>query len=115
MLYECLSAFTAIIVFLAWIKPAIFRVLIDKDSSEPSLGRQGQFTAMVTSTWIAVTLTIGEGAGQILTEWFMGLYMLAWAGAGFSSIWLKLKGAPQPGTTIEKQATTTTETTKVAA
>lgn len=86
-LYETLSAITAILVVIVWLRPRTFRFLVDKESQEPSLGRQGQYIALLVSTWALVYETI-DGK---LTEWFFTTYMLAWAGAQFGSLWLKIK------------------------
>lgn len=88
-LYAMVSGLTAMLVVLAWIKPQTFSFLRDKDSHFPSLGRQGQYTALLASTWVLVTLTLQDGK---LPEWYGMGYMLAWAGAQFSSVWLKIKG-----------------------
>lgn len=91
LLYEVVSAIAAAIVFIAWIHPATFKALLDKDSSFPSLGRQGQFTAMIVSTWAMVT-TVLNG---VMSEWLFAGYMFAWAGAQFSSAYLKIKASAQ--------------------
>ena len=88
LLFESVSAITAMIVFVVWLRPKTFDFLKDKDTMYPSLGRQGQFTAMIVSTWIIVVAAI-KGA---VNEWLFTGYMFAWAGAQFGSVWLKLKG-----------------------
>lgn len=93
VLYQTVSAIVAALVLLVWVRPQTFVFLLDKDSDFPSLGRQGQFTAMVVSTWVLVTVTLKGG----LAEWLFVGYMFAWAGAQFGSLWLKVKGqAPAP-------------------
>jgi hypothetical protein len=87
-LHEAVSAAVAVLVLLVWVRPHTFKFLLDKGSTYPSLGRQGQYTAMVVSTWALVTVTLKGG----LAEWLFVGYMFAWAGAQFGSIWLKLKG-----------------------
>ena len=107
-LFQAVSALVAALVFVVWVKPDIFMVLRDKDSSYPSLGRQGQFTALIVSTWVVVAITLKGG----IQEWLFIGYMIAWAGAGFGSIWLKLKGQSVGAVTETKAtATITTATT----
>lgn len=96
-LYEVISAFVALLVFFVWIRPQVFPFLLDKGTTFPSLGRQSQYTAMITSTWVLVTATLMK-KGDV-PEWMFIGYMLAWAGAQFGSLWLKTKGgqaAPTP-------------------
>lgn len=88
LLYQTVSALVAALVLVVWVRPQTFVFLLDKDSNFPSLGRQGQFTAMVVSTWVLITVTIKGG----LAEWLFVGYMFAWAGAQFGSLWLKVKG-----------------------
>lgn len=92
ILYQVVSAFASVLVFIALVRPQTFRFLMDKGNAEPSLGRQGQFTALVVSTWAFVQLTLADK----LTEWFFAGYMMAWGLAQFGSIWLKMKGQAQP-------------------
>jgi len=92
VLYQAVSALVAILVLVVWVRPQMFRFLLDKDNSFPSLGRQGQYTAMVVSTWVLVTVTLKGG----LAEWLFVGYMFAWAGAQFGSLWLKVKGQAAP-------------------
>jgi len=87
-LFDFLTAMFALLILFALIKPAMFRFLLDKDSVEPSLGRQGQYVALVVSTWGFMWLVIHDK----MTEFFFTSYMLAWAGAQFGSIFLKMKG-----------------------
>jgi len=94
-LFQVISGIAAAIVFIVWLRPQLFRFLLDKGNAEPSLSRQGQYTALVVSTWAFVSLTLADK----LTEWFFIGYMAGWVGAQFGSIWLKLKGqAEQPKT-----------------
>lgn len=88
LLFQAVSGLAALICLFAWLKPARFRYLLDKDSPEPSLGRVGQFTALITSTWAFVALVLSDK----LNEWFFTAYMLSWAGAQFGSLWLKQRG-----------------------
>ena len=88
LLFQIVSAFVATLVFIVWLRPQTFEALLDKDRSVPSLGRQGQFTAMIVSTWVLVVLTIRDD----VSEWFFSMYMFAWAGSQFGSLWLKMKG-----------------------
>jgi len=87
-IFNVMTVAFAILILLALIKPGLFRFLLDKDSVEPSLGRQGQYVALVVSTWALMWLVIHDK----LTEFFFTSYMLAWAGAQFGSIFLKMKG-----------------------
>jgi hypothetical protein len=93
------------LVFLVWLKPTLFKVLLDKENNDyPSLGRQGQFTAMIVSTWLIVS----ESLQGTISEWMFGGYMLAFAGAQFGSAYLKIKGqTPGTATTTESSKTTT--------
>jgi len=88
LLSEVCSAMVAILVFITWVRPATFKFLLDKDSQFPSLGRQGQFTALMSSTWVFVLLAVNDN----LTEWFFIGFMVTWAGAQATSAWLKIKG-----------------------
>ena len=90
-LYHTVSALTAVLVMICWIRPQTFPFLRDKQSQYPSLGRQGQYSALLISSWGFVTMILYKG----MSEWYAGLYMLAWAGAQFGSVWLKLKGSTQ--------------------
>lgn len=87
-LYQVVSGIAACIVLVVWLRPQTFRFLMDKGNAEPSLGRQGQYTALIVSTWAFVQLTLTDK----LTEWFFAGYMLAWGAAQFGSLWLKMKG-----------------------
>jgi hypothetical protein len=87
-LFNVLSGLFAVLVLFALIRPSTFRFLLDKDSVEPSLGRQGQYVALIVSTWGFMWLIIHDK----MTEFFFTSYMLAWAGAQFGSIFLKIKG-----------------------
>jgi len=87
-LYLTCSGIIAMITVVAILRPTAFRFLLDKDTSEPSLGRVGQFVALLVSTWGFVALTV-EGK---LTEWYVTAYMLVWAGAQAASLALKIKG-----------------------
>lgn len=108
MMLTVVSGLCALLVFVALVRPTTFAVLINKGANMPSLGKQGQFTALVTSTWVLVYITTADK----LTEWYAGLYMLAWAGAQFGSIWLQVKG--QAGTTTTTSTSDRTTTTKEA-
>lgn len=92
LLFQVVSAVAACFVFCAWLRPKWFRYLLDKGTTEPSVNRVGQFTALVTSTWAFVAIVL---RGQ-LSEWFFTAYMLAWAAAQFGSVWLKSKGMKPP-------------------
>lgn len=88
IVFNTISAMFAILILLALIKPGMFPFLRDKGTDFPSLGRQGQYVAMITSTWIIMWVTM-KGA---LQEWLFIGYMFAWGGAHFASLWLKVKG-----------------------
>lgn len=88
LLFQVISAMTACLMFIVLLRPKSFRFLLDKGNQEPSLGRQGQFVALLVSTWAFVALTL-DGK---LTEWFFVWYMFAWGAAQFGSLWLKMKG-----------------------
>ena len=88
LLFEVCSAIVAILIFVTWTRPETFRFLIDKESGFASLGRQGQFTALMSSTWVFVLLAVNDN----LTEWFFIGFMVTWAGAQATSAWLKIKG-----------------------
>jgi hypothetical protein len=102
-LYQGVSAIVALIIFICWLRPQTFSFLIDKGSMYPSLGRQGQYTALIVSTWGFVTLTL---TGD-MSEYYAGLYMLAWAGAQFGSVWLKLKGGQSTSSTSSTTSSVT--------
>jgi len=108
MLYQVVTALVAMLVMVVWIRPQIFRFLLDKGNAEPSLGRLGQFTAMIVSTWVLVTVTLAKKGD--LQEWLFIGYMLSWAGAQFGSLWLKMKGG-QSGTTTTTTTTDSSSTT----
>ena len=106
LLYQIVSALTAMLVIVAWVRPETFRFLMDKESGFHSLGRQGQYTAMLTSTWVLVSVTLlKEGDIQ---EWLFIGFMLAWAGAQFGSLWLKTR--PQQGTVTNTSSVTSSST-----
>jgi len=109
MLYQVVTALVAALLIVVWVRPQTFKFLLDKGSFYPSLGRQGQFTAMIISTWVLVTVTLAKKGD--LQEWLFIGYMLSWAGAQFGSLWLKMKGG-QSGTTT---TTTTTDSSTVSA
>ena len=88
LLFQVSSGLVALLVALVWIKPTLFRVLVDQPSGQPSLWRQGQFTSMMTCTWALVALVLGDK----LTEWFLGLFLFTFAGAQLASIGMKIGG-----------------------
>jgi hypothetical protein len=104
LLFRIISAITAILVLITWIRPETFRFLLDRGEQYPSQGRQAQHTALMASTWVLVALTINAGDG--VPEFLFTGYMVAWAGAAFGSIWLKLKGQreQQDGTVTTKSS-----------
>jgi len=110
LLYEVVTALVAALVMVVWVRPQTFKFLLDKGSLFPSLGRQGQYTAMIVSTWVLVTVTLVK-RGDV-QEWLFIGYMLSWAGAQFGSLWLKMKGG-QAGTTTTNTSTTESSTQAV--
>ena len=103
LLFKAVSAMCAIILVIALLKPQQLPFLLDKDTEIPSLGRIGQFVALIVSTWSMIELVLDDK----LTEWFFGGYMVTWAGAQAASLALKIKGQPGSGTTTETTSTTT--------
>ena len=96
-LVDVCSVVVFIIVVVSWLRPMSFRYLLDKGNAEPSLSRIGQFTALLFSTWAGVVTILNDK----MTEWFWGMYMAAWVGAQFGSIYMKVKNSSsaQPPTT----------------
>lgn len=88
VVYHVASISVGMLIMFCWIWPQKLRFLLDKGTEYPSLGRQGQYTALLISTWGFATLTIN---GNMTEFYFIG-YMLAWSGAQFASVYLKLKG-----------------------
>ena len=109
LLFQVVTAMVAALVMVGWIRPQSFKFLLDKGSDYPSLGRQGQYTAMVVSTWVLVTVTLVK-KGDV-PEWLFVSYMLAWGGVAFGSLWLKIKGG-QSGTTTTTSTSTTDSSTQ---
>ena len=80
-----LASFVLVAVWLSW-RTTVRRdmrfdfedLLLDSKTSRASLFKLGQFICLALSSWAFVYLTL---AGK-LTEFFAGLYMAAWAGAG---------------------------------
>ena len=106
-LFHVVSAFVAILVFMVWLKPTLFKVLLDKENNDyPSLGRQGQFTAMIVSTWGFAALILTDN----FPEWFFVGYMMIWALAQGGSAWLKLRGQMVGTATTTESSRTTTKT-----
>jgi hypothetical protein len=95
LLFDIISGVFAILLLIGLAKPQTFRFLLDKDSTEPSLGRLGQYAALVVSTWGFMWLIIHDK----MTEFYFTSYMLSWAGAQFGSIFLKVMASKQPKTT----------------
>jgi hypothetical protein len=63
---------------------------------------------MIVSTWVLVVVTI---KGDI-SEWMYSGYMVAWAGAQFGSIWLKMKGQTGDTSSETLDSKTTVTSTK---
>lgn len=68
------------------------------------LSKVGQLTCLLTSTWIVVHMELKS----VVAEWALGLYMVAWVGAGFGSLYARIKGT----TSSETTTSTHTETTQ---
>lgn len=94
-LWTLLSALCGIMVLLTWVRPRTFPALIDKERDVPSLPRQGHFTALISSTWVLIYVTLDPT--EKLSEWLFGGYLLAWAGSQFGSAYLKAKGQREHG------------------
>ena len=73
------------------------------------LSKVGQLLALLTTTWIVIHMEIKLKDGT--PEWALGLYMLAWVGAGFGSLYARLKGDNTTVTTTSSSETETTNTT----
>ena len=92
IVFNAISALFAILILVALLKPDFFPFLRDKGTNFPSLGRQGQYVAMIVSTWGFMWLTIHDK----MTEWFFVGYMFAWAGAQYASLRLKALAPDKP-------------------
>lgn len=68
---------------------SLLQLVTDARSGRMSLGRVGQLVALIVSSWAFVWLTI---AGM-LTEWYYGTYMIAWAGARIADQLVQQRGA----------------------
>ena len=88
LLYHVVSAFVAGLVLFVWLSPQRLRFLLDKGTEFPSLGRQGQYTALLVSTWGFVTLILSDK----LTEFYFVGYIATWTTAQGISALLKIKG-----------------------
>lgn len=66
-----------------------FEDLLLGPDDRASLSKIGQATALIVSTWGFVFLTM---AGK-MTEWYFGVYMAAWAGAGLMNKWINQQEA----------------------
>ena len=75
------------------------RSLFLDDTEKMSLGKTGQFIAMVISTWVIIYQT----RAGLLTEWLFAGYMLAWAGAGVAGKMIDKK-AINDAAVIEKDS-----------
>lgn len=67
------------------------------------LSKVGQLVAMIASTWVFIHMEMRAAT----VEWYAGLYMLAWVGARFGSLYAKIRGG-----TNETTASARTETTQ---
>jgi hypothetical protein len=63
------------------------------------LSKVGQLTCLLTTTWVVVHMELKAG----VQEWALGLYMLAWVGAGFGSLYARVKGGAPPNEPREPQ------------
>ena len=63
------------------------------------LSKVGQLVAMISTTWVFIHMEMREAT----VEWYAGLYMLAWIGARFGSLYAKIRGGA--GTTETTMAT----------
>lgn len=52
------------------------------------LSKVGQLVAMIASTWVFIHMEMRAAT----VEWYAGLYMLAWVGARFGSLYAKIRG-----------------------
>jgi len=87
-MFQAFSGLVVLFLLLSWVRPTIFRFLLDKGNTEPSLSRIGQYNALLISSWGVVALVLKETP---IPEWFFSTFMLAFAGAQFGSLWLKFK------------------------
>ena len=72
------------------------------------LSKVGQLVCLITTTWIVVHMELKS----VVAEWALGLYMLAWVGAGFGSLYARLKGGPSGVTETTTTTSARTETTQ---
>jgi hypothetical protein len=72
---------------IVWFRPRVLEYLLDPVTNKPTLGKVGQMTALLTSTWGFIALVELKS----FSEWFFILYMIAWAGAQFGASYLKSK------------------------
>lgn len=70
------------------------------------LSKIGQLVAMIATTWVFVHMEMRAAT----VEWYAGLYMLAWIGARFGSLFAKIKGGITGTTTVTSARTETTQT-----
>lgn len=106
VLFQVVSGLLAIVILMSWFKPRMFEFLLDKDTNIPSLGRIGQFDALVVSSWAFVAMVLVDK----LSETYFEFFMATWSGAQALSIFLKIKGAatpPAPSVTTQTTSTTT--------
>lgn len=106
-----LIGFSFALVFFVW----LYRVSRSDENSyqlsdlittkgRMDLSKVGQLTCLLTTTWIVIHMELKNTSA----EWALGLYMLAWVGAGFGSLYARLKGNPSPMT----ETTTSTSRTE---
>lgn len=63
------------------------------------LSKVGQLVALIASTWVFIHMEMRSAT----VEWYAGLYMLAWVGARFGSLYAKIKGEASTTETTQPQ------------
>lgn len=76
--------------------------------SRMDLSKVGQLVCLLATTWVVIHMELKLPAG--IPEWALGLYMLAWVGAGFSSLFARMKGSAGATSEITTTSTTTEKT-----
>lgn len=70
------------------------------------LSKIGQLVAMISTTWVFIHMEMRSAT----VEWYAGLYMLAWIGARFGSLYAKIRGGAG---TVETTTATSVRTETV--
>lgn len=73
------------------------------------LSKVGQLTCLLVTSWLVIHMELKLPGG--IPEWALGLYALAWVGAGFGSLFARLKGSAG-GSSETMTTSTTTEKTQ---